>query len=100
LFKKGSKADLSNYRPISLLPVFSKLIEKIIYKRLYSYLMEHNLLVDEQFGFREQISTDSAIFDLLNSVLFSLDNKHFVGGFSAICRRPLTVLIMGCYWKN
>jgi hypothetical protein len=80
LFKKGSKTDLSNYRPISLLPVFLKLIEKIIYKRLYSYLMEHNLLVDEQFGFREQISTDSAIFDLLNSVLFSLDNKHFVGG--------------------
>ena len=42
--------------------------------------MEHKLLVDEQFGFREQISTDSAIFDLLNSVLFSLDNKHLVGG--------------------
>ena len=42
--------------------------------------MEHKLLVDEQFGFREQISTDSAIFDLLNSVLYSLDNKHLVGG--------------------
>jgi hypothetical protein len=80
IFKKGSKTELANYRPVSLLPVFSKIIEKIIYKRLYNYLCEHNLLCKEQFGFRSNISTDSAIFDLLNSVLFSLDKKHFVGG--------------------
>jgi hypothetical protein len=81
LFKKVSKTDLSNYRPVSLLSVFfPKIIEKVIHKRLYNYLREHNLLCKEQFGFRGKISTDSAIFDLLNSVLFSLDKKHFVGG--------------------
>ena len=80
LFKNGSKTELSNYRPISLFTVFSKIIEKIIYKRLYNYLLKYELLVNEQFGFKEKTSTDSAIYNLLNSVLLPLDKKHFVGG--------------------
>ena len=78
LFKNGLKTELSNYRPISLLTVFSKIIEKIIYKRLYNYLLKYELLVNEQFGFKEKTSTDSAIYNLLNSVLLPLDKKHFV----------------------
>ena len=66
--------------PISLLTIFSKITEKIIYKRLYNYLLKYELLVNEQFGFKEKTSTDSAIYNLLNSVLLSLDKKHFVGG--------------------
>jgi len=80
LFKKGSTTELSNYRPISLLTSFSKIIEKIIYKRLYNYLLKHNILAKEQFGFREGLSTDTATYALLNSVLLSLDKKHLVGG--------------------
>jgi hypothetical protein len=60
LHKKGDKAEISNYRPISLLPTFSKIIEKIIYKRLYSYLNINNILVKEQFGFRKESSTEMA----------------------------------------
>jgi len=52
LHKKGVTTDFSNYRPISLLTSFSKIIEKIIYNRLYSYLIDNNILVNEQFGFR------------------------------------------------
>jgi sarcosine oxidase/L-pipecolate oxidase len=60
LYKKGDKTELSNYRPISLLTTFSKFIEKIIYKRVYSHLNKNNILVNEQFGFREKLSTEMA----------------------------------------
>jgi len=53
LLKKGSSTALSNYPPISLLTSFSKIIEKIIYVRLYCHLDMNNILVNEQFGFRE-----------------------------------------------
>jgi len=53
IFKKGDKYLPSNYRPISLLSIFSKLLEKIIYKRLYSYLQGNNILDRYQFGFRK-----------------------------------------------
>ena len=78
LFKKGSKGELSNYRPISLLTTFSKIIERIIYKNLYNYLTVHNIFAAEQFGSREGLSTDMATHALLNSVLLSLDKNNLV----------------------
>jgi hypothetical protein len=80
LFKKGNKTDFTNYRPISLLTLFSKIIEKIIYKRLYKHLLINNVLVKEQFGFREKLYTDIATQALLNTILLSLDKKEYVGG--------------------
>ena len=53
LLKKGDPTDFSNYRPISILTSFSKVIEKIIYKRLYYYLIDNKSLVKEQMGFWE-----------------------------------------------
>ena len=52
IFKKGDKSILSNYRPISVLPCFSKILERIMYNRLYIYLAENNILFNKQFGFR------------------------------------------------
>ena len=75
LFKKGDKTEFANYRPISLLTSFLKIIEKIIYKRLSRHLRENNILVKEKFGFREKSSTDMATYALLNTVLLSLDKK-------------------------
>jgi len=80
MFKKGSTTEFSNYPPIFLLTSFSKIIEKIIYKRLYNHLNELNMLVNEQFGFREKSSTDLATYVLLNTVLLALDKKNLVGG--------------------
>jgi hypothetical protein len=59
IFKKGDKPEISNYRPVSLLTSFSKVIEKIIFRRLYNYLKENNALVSEQCGFREKVSTET-----------------------------------------
>ena len=64
LHKKGSKLDHLNYRPISLLSVFSKIYEKIIYDRVYSYLSKNNLIYDKQFGFCSDHSANHAIISL------------------------------------
>jgi hypothetical protein len=79
-YQKGEKTEFSNYRPISLLTTFSKIIEKIIYRRLYDHLNINNILVNEQFGFRDNLSTEAATYTLLNKILSSLNNKILVGG--------------------
>jgi hypothetical protein len=78
--KKGSRQDLSNYRPISLLPVFSKVLGKIIYARLYTHLLHNNILSLHQFGFREHHSTDQAIFSLVDTILDAMNQKYLVAG--------------------
>ena len=80
IYKKGDKTKIVNYRPISLLPVFSKIFEKVLYKRLYNHLSLNNILAKEQFGFRCNISTEMAIYTLINNVLSSLNTKTSVGG--------------------
>jgi hypothetical protein len=80
IFKKGNKFEISNYRPISLLTSFSKIFEKIIYKRLANHASTHNILSKTQFGFRTKMSTGNAIYQLTNNILKALDNKQLVGG--------------------
>ena len=80
IFKKESTTELVNYRPNSLLTAFSKILEKIIYKRFYSYLIRNKLLCEEQFGFRQKLSTSNAIYKLINSILLPLEKNNFVGG--------------------
>ena len=63
--KKGNKSEISNYRPISLLCNISKVLEKVVYKRLYDYLMDNNLLIEQNSGFKKH---DSAINQLLKIV--------------------------------
>ena len=52
LFKKGETSLICNYRPIAILPVVSRLIEKVAHKQLYTFLSTHNILSNSQFGFR------------------------------------------------
>jgi len=80
IYKKGDKTLITNYRPISLLPVFSKIFEKVLYKRLYYHLTLNNILVKEQFGFGCNSSTEIAIYTLLNNILSSFNNRIIVGG--------------------
>jgi len=80
IYKKGDKTQITNYRPISLLPVLSKIFEKVLYKRLYNHLSSNNILVKEQFGFRCNTSTEMAIYALINNILLSLNTKTLVGG--------------------
>jgi hypothetical protein len=79
---------------------FSKIIERIIYKRLYCYLIDDNILVKEQFGFRENLSTDMATHAFLNKVLSSLDKKIMLVAYFVICKKRLTVSTMTFFWTK
>ena len=57
IHKGGSTQDVNNYRPISLLSIFDKIIENIMHKHLYAFLENHNILFQNQFGFRRNNST-------------------------------------------
>ena len=77
LFKKGCPLTASSYRPISLLSVFSKIAEKLMYQQLYDFLEEHKILYYLQFGFRANHSVNHALISLTESIKNSLDNKKF-----------------------
>lgn len=80
VYKKGNKEMIENYRPVSTLPVFGKIFEKIIYKRLYQFLSANDVISDSQFGFRTQHSTGHAIHYSVNIVKEALHNKNNVLG--------------------
>ena len=82
LFKKGCPLITSNYRPISLLSVFSKVIEKLMYKRLFNFLEVYKILYNLQFGFRADHSVNHALISLTESIKNSLDNRKFGCGIS------------------
>ena len=71
---------MDNYRPISVLPCFSKILERIIYNRLSSFFSENNILCKKQFGFQKQHSTDHAIVYLVNEILKSFENNCYTSG--------------------
>jgi hypothetical protein len=80
IYKSGDKSAASNYRPISLLPVFSNIFEKVIYSRLCDHLNKNTILNKYQYGFRSEISTGNASHMLLNEILTAMNCKQMVGG--------------------
>lgn len=78
LFKKGNRDDPSNYRPISLLPVFSKIFEKLVKSRAMSFLKKTGFLSKTQFGFLEGTGTEDAINRLLSAVYEGINVNHDV----------------------
>ena len=76
IHKKGPKDEISNYRPISLLNVFSKIFEKLMKKYLLQFLDSKNILHPNQFGFRRALSTFDALRTFSEEIYASLDKKH------------------------
>ena len=72
--KSGSTQDLNNFRPISLLSIFDKIIEKLMHKRLYLYFESHNMLFHNQFGFRKGNSTVHALIQITEQIKQSIEN--------------------------
>ena len=75
IYKSKNKCEVKNYRPISLLPAISKLIERVMYKRLYKFIMKD--LFNSQYGFRNKHSTINAITELVGDVVEAFDNKQY-----------------------
>lgn len=76
VFKKGDKELPQNYRPISILPVFSKIFESIIKNKIIGFLEKHNLLSDNQHGYRRGRSTTTAMLSLTKSILEARDDEE------------------------
>lgn len=76
IFKSGDPADPSSFRPISILPVISKLIEKIVQRQLHHYLASNHLLASTQHGFRPQHSTETALLTMSDKILSAMDQSE------------------------
>ena len=81
IFKKGSALDVNNYRPISLFPALSKISEKIMRRRLYSFLTKKNNFFHKlQFEFRKKHSTNHAAATLIEYICNACESKEFAIG--------------------
>ena len=75
IFKSGDSHSFNNYRPISILPALSKILEKLVYSRIIVFVNKHNILTPAQFGFRPKHSTYMAINELYDKITSALDHK-------------------------
>ena len=80
IYKKDNAQLMENYRPISTLPIFGKIFEKIIYSRLYSFLTSKNNLYENQFGFRKEHSTNHALNYSVSYIEECLSKQNHVLG--------------------
>ena len=80
IFKAGEKNNFSNYRPISILPQFSKVLEKLFCNRLDNFLDKCNILNENQYGFRSNRSTSYALLELMEKITDSIDKKKYIVG--------------------
>ena len=76
IHKGDSIFEMSNYRPISLLPIFSKILEKLMYVRIIKFIEKHNILYKNQYGFQKGMSTEYAVNALVNNIVKCLENKE------------------------
>ena len=80
IFKREERTDPSNYRPISLLSVFDKLLEKLMYNRLNPFFQKYNIFYKYQFGFRKNNATANALTEVIDYIYKSLDEGNYVFG--------------------
>ena len=80
VFKTGDLKEISNYRPISVLLCLSKILERIMHNRLYSYLVNEKILYSKQFGFQKGHSTEHVIAQLADQIHESFENDNYTLG--------------------
>ena len=83
IYKKGDEHILDNYRPISILPAFSKIYEKVIFQQINTFFKTNKLYNSNQYGFREKHSTEQAALELIDRIILEMDK----------CCNPLTIFI-------
>lgn len=80
LYKSGDKNDLSNYRPVSVLPIFSKGLDKLIHFRSNQFCEKFSIVTESQFGFRKGRSTELALLNMKEIILKNIENKILTVG--------------------
>ena len=79
IYNSGAKSEVNNYRPISLLPVLSKVFEKVLHKRITSFVEKHSVLSSTQYGFRANYSPEHAVLDVVSTCYNNISNKQYTG---------------------
>ena len=79
IYKSGKRTDMTNYRPISILPVITKIVEKLVFNQLYTFLNDNNIINVNQSGFRPHHSTLSALLNVTEDWLHSMDKGEMIG---------------------
>ena len=79
IYKSGNRHNRENYRPISILPVISKILERCVFNQLYNFLNENSLLSKHQFGFRPKNSTLTALIEMCHEFYQNLDDGKLNG---------------------
>ena len=100
IFKSGDKSDITNYQPISVLPFFSKIFEKIMHIYLINFIAKHNILYKYQFGFRKSHSTNHAIILLVDKINTALDSGNVLIGVFLDLKRLLILYTTNYCWLN
>ena len=77
--QSGEPTDVTNYRPISVLPILSKIAERHVHNAVYSFLCENDLICIRQSGFRSKHSTETALIKIIDDLIFNLDNDRVSG---------------------
>ena len=80
VYKREDETLPENYRPISLLSIYNRLFEKLLYRRLIKFIDKNDILYDLQYGFRNKHSTQHAIFDIVNTIPSNMDNRKYSCG--------------------
>ena len=99
IHKGGSTQDINNFRPISLLSIFDRIIEKIMHRRLYDFL-EHHSLFENQFGFRKNNSTSYALMEITEKIKESIDSGKFGCGIFIDLRKAFDTVNHDIMLKN
>ena len=100
IYKSGDKTLPQNYRPISLISNISKIIERVLHKRIYDFLESEKLIAKTQFGFRKGHSTEHAVIHFMDYVTKHLENgKHIIGLYLDTKKRLTVLIIESCCQK-
>ena len=96
VFKKGIKSDKTNYRPISLLSNTSKILEKIVYKRLYEFLTDNNLLTEQNSSFKKNDSTINQLLKIVHQIYQDINDgkdavsiQYVLSPHNALCHKHI-----------
>ena len=100
MHKGGSTQVVNNYRPISLLSIFDKIIEKIMHKHLFAFLEYHNILFQNQFGFRRNNSTVYALVQITEIIKESIDKGKYGCGIFIDLRKAFDTVNHGILLKK
>ncbi len=93
LFKDGDATDPGNYRPISILPCFGKIVERVVHSQIYTYVTEKDLLTEDQSGFRKGHSTGTCLIDFLGNIYSNIDKGSHCGVLFLDLQKAFDMLI-------